>query len=273
MPQTTPPTITPAPAVPIRGTPTFKSYVDAFLTWLALVVAQFQALAANVYSNGLDAADSASAAAGSMAAAVSATGVTVWVSGTVYASGVSKYSPLDFRTYRSRAAVTSANDPSIDPTNWVLLSVGAFPLLHVSYRVAAGTNGESMTAVGTISRTLNTTVTNSIAGASLASSNVTLPAGTYDCCITCPAVGTNLHKATLYDVTAAATLLIGSTENAPTSSGVQSPSTVRGRFTITAAHVFTVKHFAAAAGSGGSSATATSGLVEVYTEAQFWKVA
>lgn len=271
MAQTPPPSVSAAPGVPIRGTSTFKILVDAFLTWMALVVPQLSDIALNVYNNALDCYNNAVAAAASAANAAGIAGATVWVSGTAYAAGVSKFSPLNFKTYRSRAPVTSAVDPASDPTNWELLSYGALPFLHVRNQQASGVmSGDSFTGSATISRVLNTTVANTLTGASLSSSNVTLPAGTYDCLISAPGYNQAANKASLYDVTAAATVLVGTSANA-VNGGQISTSVVRGRFTIAAAHVFSVKHWASGAGNGGYPTT--SGLVEVYTEALFWKVA
>ncbi|NHZ83779.1 hypothetical protein F2P44_31600 [Massilia sp. CCM 8695] len=65
---TPPPTITPAPTPAIqRGDrTTFASRVDAFITWLIAAVAQFSAVASNVFSNATDAAASASSAGTSL---------------------------------------------------------------------------------------------------------------------------------------------------------------------------------------------------------------
>lgn len=66
MAQTPPPTITPAPTpAPQRGDrATFSARVDAFVLWLTAAVAQFAAVASNVYANALDAFASATAALG-----------------------------------------------------------------------------------------------------------------------------------------------------------------------------------------------------------------
>lgn len=47
----------------------------------------------------------------------------VWVSGTNYAVGALHYSPADFQSYRRRTAGAGTIDPSLDTTNWSLLSV------------------------------------------------------------------------------------------------------------------------------------------------------
>lgn len=71
MARTTPPTITPAPLpAPQRGDrATFSNRVDAFVLWLTTAVAQFGAVATNVYNNAVDAFASATSAGNSAAAA------------------------------------------------------------------------------------------------------------------------------------------------------------------------------------------------------------
>lgn len=71
MARTPPPNITPAPLpAPQRGDrATFSSRVDAFVLWLTNAVAQFAAVATNVYNNAVDAFQSATAAGNSASAA------------------------------------------------------------------------------------------------------------------------------------------------------------------------------------------------------------
>ena len=45
---------------------------------------------------------------------------TVWVSGTTYAAGNVRYSPVDFYVYRRKTAGAGTTDPSLDTTNWAL---------------------------------------------------------------------------------------------------------------------------------------------------------
>lgn len=130
MPITTPPTITPAPnPAPQRNDrTTFSTRVDAFVTWLIAAVAQFAALAANVYNNAVEAfnyATTASAKAGeaqaAATAAAAAAGASKWVAGTNYAEGVCTWSPTDGLTYRHLVAGVSNIDPKLDP-NWKSLT-------------------------------------------------------------------------------------------------------------------------------------------------------
>lgn len=126
---TQPPNITPVPQPPIqRGDrATFSSRVDAFITWLAAAVAQFMAVATNVYNNAVEAFQSASAAAssalvasGAATAAAQGIGATPWVSGKQYAQYEYAISPVNSQTYRRRVAGSGTIDPSNDSTNWAL---------------------------------------------------------------------------------------------------------------------------------------------------------
>lgn len=143
-----PPAITPPPEVPQRGVKaTFGKLVDAFNTWKAASVTQFSAVALNTYNNAVEAFNSATSAgtsAGNAAtsatnaavfaqaasdfasAASVTTGATLWVSGQVVQRDAAVISPADRRTYRRKTVAGSgATDPSVDPTNYVLLSADA----------------------------------------------------------------------------------------------------------------------------------------------------
>lgn len=131
MAQTTPPTVDALPTAPNTSTPTgFSATMDAFLAALIVLRTQLVALGANIYANCLDAfasatsasADAATASAGA-AAAVAATGVVLWVSGASVAQNAAVISPADRRTYRRKTATGSGStDPSLDTTNYVLIS-------------------------------------------------------------------------------------------------------------------------------------------------------
>lgn len=142
---TTPPTIDPSPEVPKRGVKaTFGILVDAFNTWFTLAATQIAALGTNVYANAVEAfgystaagasasaasalAEAAAASAANAADSATAAGVlsgaTLWVSGQTVARDAAVISPLDRRTYRRKTATGGGTtDPSIDVTNYVLIS-------------------------------------------------------------------------------------------------------------------------------------------------------
>lgn len=160
MAQTTPPTITPAPTpAPQRGDrTTFSDRVDDFVTWLTAAVAQFGAVATNVYNNAVDAFNSAVAAstsasnaqssADSAALSASAAGsvanASMFNAATNYAAGQSAISAVNFRTYRRLSAGTSATDPANDPTNWADTGSisGGYSARTANVQLARGDSGK-----------------------------------------------------------------------------------------------------------------------------------
>jgi hypothetical protein len=127
MAQTTPPTITAAPSQPTRGDkPTFSARIDAFVAWLITAVAQFAAVATNVYNNAVDAygssvaaSTSANTATSAAAAALATANVVPWASGTTYQQYANVVSPANGGTYRRKTAAGSGTtDPSLDTTNY-----------------------------------------------------------------------------------------------------------------------------------------------------------
>ncbi len=63
-------------------------------------------------------------AAISAVASASAANAAPWVSGTTYAAGEVRYSPLNFQSYRRLIAGSGTTDPSLDTTNWTQISGG-----------------------------------------------------------------------------------------------------------------------------------------------------
>lgn len=147
--------------------------------------------------------------------------------------------------------------------------------LHVRDEKASGTDGGSSVAADiTQTRALNTVVTNTISGASLAGNVVTLPSGKYRFRARAPHYLGTQHKAFLYNTADSSYTGIGS--NAYSISGASVGSTdsvIEGEFTIASSKTFTIRHYTATAvASSGLGAAVTSGQVEVYSEARFWKI-
>ncbi len=117
--------------VPSRADPAnFAERADAYHTALPGVVdAMNQQNAENNSLNSSANASATAAAAAKVAAetsaanAAAANGGQLWVSGTTYAQGYLVYSPLSKRSYRRLVAGAGTVDPSLDTTNWGILSV------------------------------------------------------------------------------------------------------------------------------------------------------
>jgi hypothetical protein len=271
----TPPTIDPAPSpAPQRGDrTTFSTRVDAFVTWISAAVAQFAALASNVFNNATEAFNSATSAQAQANAAIAAVGSPVWTSGT-YAVGDVRWSPINGATYRCYVAVSGSTDPSADAAHWVRISGGVVGYLHVRDQKASGTVGGPGTAGNYATRVLNTVVgTNSIAGSSLSSNKIVLPAGAYEVAAIAPGESVGLHKLSLYNVTDSADILVGTSESSPAADTTWTTNAgVRGKFTLEAPKTVSLRHWVSAGNSSNDFGRPTSnGQPEVYAEIQLWK--
>lgn len=130
----------------------------------------------------------------------------------------------------------------------------------------SGSNGGTGTVGAYVARTLNTVVANTLDGASLASNQITLPAGTYNIRASCPAYQVSACRTRLYNVTSGAVLLLGTTEFASGSNGCVR-SVINGVITLTATSALRLEMRV-----GVSNATSDFGVpasfgdVEVYSE-------
>ena len=147
-------------------------------------------------------------------------------------------------------------------------------LLHVQDEKTAGTNGGS-SSVGLNTRTLNTVATNEISGASLASNQITLPAGTYFAIAWAPAVRTGGHQLLLANVTDGTTTLKGTCAHTYQDAGDENMSTsfLTGRFTIGSAKAFSLSHYCSIASSSFGLGRAVGWTSEIYAQILIWKVA
>jgi hypothetical protein len=123
-------------------------------------------------------------------------------------------------------------------------------------------------------RVLNVEAQDTGNNGSLASNQITLAAGTYECLIFTPAASVSFHKARLRNITDGVTTLVGTSCSQGTGSYEISYSIISGRFTIASQKVFEVQHRCSATRNTDGFGTACSfDEVEVYTIAKFRKVA
>lgn len=147
-------------------------------------------------------------------------------------------------------------------------------IIHVQDQRAAGNNGNSLTVGDFRDRTLQTVVTNTITGASLASSTgeITLPAGTYDVTARVPfgssGGGGGSHKSQLWNSTDSVEILLGSPSIYPNS--VTTDSWIKGRFTLASAKAVKVRTRPSQTDTAGLAYGV--GSVEIYTDIMIEKV-
>ena len=146
-------------------------------------------------------------------------------------------------------------------------------LFHVRDEKSSGTDGGTSQTSFT-KRDLNTSVTNEISGASISSSVITLPAGTYYILASAPVNSGDRHKLKLRNTTDSSDTLIGTTEYSDTGDDVVTRSFVTGRFTIASQKNFELQHKCSVSiASNGFGIQSASSTTEVYTDCQIWKVA
>lgn len=136
----------------------------------------------------------------------------------------------------------------------------------------SGTAGGSATSGSWQTRTLNTEVRNAIAGASLASSQITLPAGTYYAEWSSPGYNIDSHQTRLKNATDNTVLAYGETAEAANGVAMMTRSRGSGYFTITSSKAIQVEHRCATSiTTDGFGFPSGFGNIEVYTEIRIWK--
>jgi hypothetical protein len=146
-------------------------------------------------------------------------------------------------------------------------------LLHVRDEKGSSAHGGSSQTSYT-KRDLNTVMTNEITGASLGSSQITLPSGTYFIFASAPVWTSDRHTVKLRNTTDSTDTILGTSEYTDAANGVQSRSFVIGRFTISAQKVFEIQHrVQTASATLGFGVSKDMSETNVYTDVQIWKVA
>ncbi|MEK0326140.1 MAG: hypothetical protein QQN63_10600, partial [Nitrosopumilus sp.] len=146
--------------------------------------------------------------------------------------------------------------------------------LHVRDQQSSGSAGGTFTSGSWVKRTLNTVVSNEITSATLTSSVISLPAGTYYINARAPALDVKVHKLKLRNTSDSSDTIIG-TSTASGASNTMTLATVVGRFTIAGTKNFELQHrcLDTTGTHGLGRAMTISGVIEVYAEVEIWKVA
>ena len=150
--------------------------------------------------------------------------------------------------------------------------VGSAPLLHVQEEQTSGTNPGTFTSGAWRTRILNTVKTNEIIGASLASSQVTLPVGTYWAEWSASAYAVNSHQTKLANATDVTDIEPGSSEKSHTSDGSPTRSLGCARFTLAGIKAIELQHRCATTNATDGFGLPSSFGTEVYAILKIWKV-
>jgi hypothetical protein len=149
------------------------------------------------------------------------------------------------------------------------------PMLHLQERYADGTSPTGSSSP--LARNLNSTLINTITGASLSSGQITLPAGTYDFEGSAPSYSGLAHRVALYNNTDSTVVVPGPSRYAfvsSSSSCYNDYAEVRGRFVIASSKTFTLLHYVSNTTSFpfGWAAAITGSVGEIYSELIIKKV-
>jgi hypothetical protein len=153
----------------------------------------------------------------------------------------------------------------------------SIPTLHVQDQRASGTGGGTFTSGSWQTRTLNTSVTNGISGASLISDAITLPAGTYEVEAIANAFRVDEHQirfngtgVTIYGLSSLAPNGVTGGTNVP----MQSTSTLRGTFTIASTTSFNLEHRCSrTTTTNGFGVDCGFGNINIYADVRIRKIA
>lgn len=149
----------------------------------------------------------------------------------------------------------------------------ALQVAHFQEQQTAGTDGGTLTASAWRTRALGTTVLNNISGASLGSSQVTLPKGRYRVSGYAVANQVNGHKARLFNTTSSAALLTGSSAKSNSSVALNTTSTFMGEFTLTTASTLELQHRPEATrATDGRGLASNVSASEIYSDVLFTRM-
>jgi hypothetical protein len=185
--------------------------------------------------------------------------------------------------YRSATANTNTR-LAIGSTGNVLTVAGGVPtwaapvsvlgVFSINETQANTTQGGTFTAGAWRTRTLNTSIQNTISGASLASNQFTLPAGTYSLTAFAPAYKVGGNNARIYNITDSAVVVIGNNGISGSGDATTTIATLAITFTIAATKTFELQHYSgstfATQGFGGANGN---GYDEIYSSVTIVKVA
>ncbi len=147
----------------------------------------------------------------------------------------------------------------------------AVPHVVVKDSKAQNTAGGTFTSGADQTRDLNTLDADSAGLATVASNQVTLPAGTYRFFIRAPGYQCGAHQAFLYNVTDSTEIKRGTTETSGATSATTTASVIEGRMVLSGSRALEVRHRCTTTSTTNGFGLPANFAAEVYTVAEFWK--
>lgn len=154
-------------------------------------------------------------------------------------------------------------------TAWI--GVG-YPIAVFNETQASGTNGGTSTSGSFLKRTLNTTVKNDISGCSIASSVITLPAGTFYVSARSPINQGGYQQARIRNTTDGTDLALSGSGYSPPSTSINVDLTIQGFFVLAASKTIELQYRVGTGISSGLGLAVAFGD-EVFSSITIMKVA
>lgn len=146
-------------------------------------------------------------------------------------------------------------------------------LFHTRYQKTAGTDGGSVTTSTWTKYPLSTSVTNEITSASLASSVLSLPTGTYRCKGFVQSVEPGNGKLRLRNTTNGTTLVVGQNYRCSSASNDGATLVIEGTFTISGTKNIELQYWITnSTGVTALGLSMSTGEIEVYGDLEIWKI-
>ena len=151
---------------------------------------------------------------------------------------------------------------------------GLYPdYILIQDQKSQNTAGGTFTAGAWRTRDLNTEVSDAGGHASISSNQITLAAGTYDFLIFCPAYKVNIHQAILYNISDSAVIKTGTSMASGAAEFNVTHSIIAGRVVLAATKILEIQHWCTTTGTTTGFGPACNLTTEVFTSAEFRKVA
>jgi len=151
-------------------------------------------------------------------------------------------------------------------------AVKSAPDIILQDQKTSGTAGGNFVSGAWRQRTLNTSVRNVIAGASLASNQLTLPAGTYYAEWRAPGYSVRQHQTRLYNATDSTVLAYGTSEANFPAAPANTWSSGGFVFTIASSKAIEIDHQCSSTeNTDGFGVACGFGNTEIFTELRIWK--
>ena len=161
-----------------------------------------------------------------------------------------------------------------DGAAWATVGPSTSQFATFNETQANNTDGGASVATTFTTRVLNTTVVNDITGCSLATNQVTLPAGSYIATVISPFRNTNLTKIRLFNVTDSTNTAIGQGLNCEGAASVGGIASLQAQFTIAGSKAFAVQYYCqTAVATFGLGRAVNASVNEIYTTIQIQKIA